>query len=345
MKALVLEGPNRPFDLKDVPDPVAGPGEAVARVITCGAGLTIQHVKAGRVPANFPLIIGHEIAAEIVEIGPGHDFGLSVGDGVTAHFYLTCGHCRWCLADRESLCENSPGVIGRAVDGGYAEYIKLPARSFVKFPESLDYKARPAEAGVAADALATPVKVLRRARVRPGEWVAVFGAGGGVGIHQVMMGAYANARVIAVDTKPEKFAACEKAGAEICIDGGRNDVVEAIIEASGGGADVAIDYVSSRRTLEAGFKSLGVGGRLVTLGGAGQDFEVNAMSFLAGEREVLGSRFCTRGELAAALELAGRGEVRPLVTEVRPMEEANELHDLVEAGDVTGRAVIRVADA
>lgn len=345
MKALVLEGPNQPFNLTDVPDPVAGPGEVVAKVYACGSGLTIQHVKAGRVAADFPLIIGHEIAAEIVEIGPGADTGLKVGDGVTAHFYLTCGHCRWCLANRESLCENSPGVIGRVVDGGYAEYIKLPARNFVKFPDGLDYKAHPAEAGVAADALATPVKVLRRARVQPGESVVIFGAGGGVGIHQVMMAAYAHAQVIAVDTKPEKFADCEKAGAGICIDGGRNDVVEAIKDATGGGADVVIDYVSARQTLEAGFHSLGIGGRLVTLGGAGADFEVNAMSLLGGEREVMGSRFCTKGELVESLELVARGDVWPLVSEVRPMAEAEELHNRIEAGEVTGRAVLTIAES
>ena len=71
MKALVLPASGSAFELTDVPDPVAGPGEAVAKVYACGAGLTIQHVKAGRAPATFPRIIGHEICAEIVEAGPG----------------------------------------------------------------------------------------------------------------------------------------------------------------------------------------------------------------------------------------------------------------------------------
>ncbi len=342
MKAMVLDGPNQPFRLAEVPDPVAGSGEAVAKVIACGSGLTIQHVKAGRTPAEFPRIIGHEIAAEIVEVGPGVD-NLAVGDAVTAHYYLTCGHCRWCLSDRESLCQTNSGNVGRIIDGGYAEYIKLPARTFIKFPEGLDYKAHPAEAGVAADALATPVKVLKRARVKPGEWVAVFGAGGGVGIHMVMMGAYAHARVIAVDTKPEKFDACKKAGAEICIDGGRNDLPEALLDITGGGVDVAVDFVSARQTLETGFKSLGIGGRLVTLGGSGQPFEVTASSLLFGEREVLGSRYCTKGELVETLELVARREVWPLVTDVRPLEEAEALHADVEAGLVIGRAALMVA--
>ena len=84
MKALLLRGPNTPFEMAEVPDPVAGPGEAVARVFACGSGLTIQHVKAGRLPVQFPRIIGHEITAEIVQVGAGVT-SLAVGDGVTAY--------------------------------------------------------------------------------------------------------------------------------------------------------------------------------------------------------------------------------------------------------------------
>ena len=161
MKALILNGPNQPFDLTEVPDPVPGPGEAVAKVLACGSGLTIQHVKAGRMAANFPLIIGHEIAGEIVEIGPGVS-NVKVGDGVTSYYYINCGYCKWCLSGYEPLCENTGGNVGRECDGGYAEYIKLPAHLFLKFPDGIDYKAHPAEMGVSMDALATPYKVLKR---------------------------------------------------------------------------------------------------------------------------------------------------------------------------------------
>ncbi len=76
MKAMVLKGANAAFELTDVPDPVAGPGEAVARVIACGSGLTIQHIKAGRIAAKFPAIIGHEITGEIVAVGAGGGVGI-----------------------------------------------------------------------------------------------------------------------------------------------------------------------------------------------------------------------------------------------------------------------------
>jgi D-arabinose 1-dehydrogenase-like Zn-dependent alcohol dehydrogenase len=131
MKAMVLRGPNMAFAMAQVPDPVAGPGEAVARVITCGAGLTIQHAKAGRRKVQFPRIIGHEITGEIVAVGAGVST-LRVGDGVTSYFYLNCGHCRYCLSQLEPLCEHNRGNVGLECDGGYAEYIKLPAHIFIK---------------------------------------------------------------------------------------------------------------------------------------------------------------------------------------------------------------------
>lgn len=343
MKAMLLRGPNVPFELIDRPDPVAGPGEAVARVLACGSGLTIQHAKAGRRRIPFPRIIGHEIAGQIVEIGPGVT-GLSVGDGVTAYFYLNCGHCRWCLANLEPLCTSGGGNVGFNCDGGYAEYIKLPAHIFIKLPEVLDYKRHPAEIGVITDALATPYKVLRRAHIKPGETVAVIGAGGGLGIHQLMMAKWARARVIAVEIAANKFDACRNAGADAVVDPGNGNVVEALLDLTRGeGVDVVVDYVSSTVTLEAGAKALGRHGRLVTLGGAGQSFHASAMDMLNKEQDFLGSRYVTRTDILEACDLVARGEVFPLVTDVCPLEEAEAVHARVERGEVIGRAALRVA--
>lgn len=342
MKAMVLHAANTPFVLEDVPDPKPGPGEAVARVLACGSGLTIQHVKAGRAPAKFPLIIGHEITGEIVEAGAGVT-GLKIGDPVTAYFYLNCGHCRWCLANLEPLCENLAGNVGRDCDGGYAEYIKLPAHLFIRLPEELDYRKHPAEIGVISDAIATPYKVLSRARIKAGETVAVFGAGGGVGIHMVMMARWARARVIAVDIKADKFDACREAGADAVVDASNTDVAEALMDLTGGkGVDAAVDFVSATSTLEAGAAALGRHGRLVTLGGAGQPFQASSMAMLQKELDLLGSRYVTRREILDCLDLAARGEIWPIVTDIRELEEAEAIHERVEKGEVIGRAALLV---
>jgi D-arabinose 1-dehydrogenase-like Zn-dependent alcohol dehydrogenase len=268
---------------------------------------------------------------------------LTVGDAVTAYFYLNCGRCRWCLASLEPLCSNSGGNVGIECDGGYAEYIKLPAHLFIKLPERLDHRRHPAEIGVITDALATPYKVLDRARIKIGETVAVFGAGGGLGIHQIMMAKWAKATVIAVDVAAAKFDACRNAGADDVIDASACNVAEALMDLTHGeGIDVAIDYVSSAATLEAGAKALGRRGRLVTLGGAGQPFRASARDLLYKEQEILGSRYVTRREILETFDLVARGEVWPLVTDIRPLAEAEALHERVERGEVIGRAALLI---
>ena len=342
MKALVLEAPNTPFILKELPEPIAGPGEAVAKVYACGSGLTIQHFKAGRTPAIFPRIIGHEICAEIVEIGKGVT-NLSIGDIVTSYFYMNCGTCKYCLANLEPLCENLAGYVGRECDGGYAEYIKLPSRWFIKLPENLEWRNQPAHVGVAMDALATPYKVLRRAKIKPGQTVAIFGAGGGLGIHQIMLAKWAKARVIGVDVKDYKFDDIKKAGADEIIDSSKDRAVEALMDLTNGkGVDVSIDYVSAKSTLEAATQALGKKGRMVSLGGAGESFIIDAKHLLTNEIDILGSRYVTPLEILETYNLMVRGEIWPIVTEIRPLEEAETIHKMVENGEVIGRAAVLV---
>jgi propanol-preferring alcohol dehydrogenase len=341
MKAMLLKAAGAPLVLENVPDPVPGPGEAVARVLACGAGLTVHHARAGRIPLEYPRILGHEITGEIVAVGRGVE-ALRIGDAVTAYFYLTCGECYWCRINRETLCDNFGGYVGREVDGGYAEYIKLPAKNFLKLPAGLDWKKHPAEIGVICDAIATPVKVIRKAHVTPADTVAVFGAGGGLGVHMTMVARWAHAKkVIAVDVMASKFETCLKAGADVAVDASEGKVAERLLELTGGkGIDVAIDFVSTRETLEAAFAALGKGGRLVTLGGHGSAFQAQPAAMLRKEIEIMGSRYATRQEVLDSLDLVARGELWPIVTEKVPLGEAESVHQRLDRGLVTGRAAL-----
>jgi propanol-preferring alcohol dehydrogenase len=338
---MVLKAKNTPFVLENVPDPTPGPGEAVARVLACGAGLTIHHTRAGRAPVEYPRIIGHEITGEIVATGR-EVTGLKAGDAVTAYFYLTCGTCHWCRINRETLCDNFRGYVGREVDGGYAEYIRLPEKSFIKLPGELDWRRHPAEIGVICDAIATPVKVIRKARLTPHDTVAVFGAGGGLGMHMLKVARWARARkVIAVDIMASKFETCLKAGADATVDASDGRVAEQLLELTGGrGVDVAIDFVCANGTQESALKALGKGGRLVVLAGHGQPFTGDQRMFLSRELELLGSRYATRQEVLESLELVARGELWPLVTEKAPLAAAEAVHERLDKGLVTGRAAL-----
>jgi alcohol dehydrogenase, propanol-preferring len=341
MKAVLLKAANTPLVLENVADPMPGPGEAVARVLACGAGLTVHHARAGRVKLKYPRILGHEITGEIVAVGAGVT-NVKAGDGVTAYFYLTCGECHWCRVNRETLCDNFRGYVGREVDGGYAEYMKLPASAFLRMPEGLDWRKNPAEAAVVCDAIATPLKVTRKARVMPTDTVAVFGAGGGLGIHMLKIVRWAHARkIIAVDIMVSKFESCVKAGADATVDASEGRVTEQLLELTGGkGIDVAIDFVCSTATLESAFAALGKGGRLVTLGGHGAGFTANPAEMLRKEIELLGSRYASKEEVRESLDLVARGDVWPFVSEKVPLADAETVHGRLEKGLVTGRAAL-----
>lgn len=341
MKAMLLKGKNQPLVLETVPDPVPGPGEAVARVLACGAGLTIHHARAGRVPIRYPRILGHEITAEIVATGSGVT-RLKAGDAVTAYFYFTCGHCYWCRVDRETLCDNFGGYVGRECDGGYAEYIKLPAENFIRLPGGMDWNKNPAEIGVVCDAIATPLKVTRKARVMPTDTVAVIGAGGGLGVHMLMVSRWAHAKkVIAVDTRASKFESCLKCGADAVIDAAGGGVSEQLRDMTGGkGVDVVFDYVCTKETIESAIGGLNSGGRLVLLAGNSARFDADGPSIMRKEIEVMGSRYATRQEVIESLELVARGDLWPLVTEKVHFSQAESVHARLEKGDITGRAAL-----
>ena len=340
MKALILKGPNEPFTFEDVPDPIPQNGEAVAKVLACGSGLTIQHVKAGRTKVNFPIIIGHEITAEIVDLR-GDCGELKVGMPVTAYFYLTCGYCKWCKINRETLCNNFKGYIGRQINGGYAEYISLPAKNFIPIPLSINYKENPIETGIISDAIATPLKVIKKARIGITDKVGVIGAGGGLGIHMLRMLNLYNVKTIAIETKQIKEKSCRDSGASEFINPNSNSKKEVIEDfTNNSGLDVVIDFVSSKSSLETGTELLGSGGRLVTLGGSGEFFNIDSGNMLLKEIEIIGSRYCSKQEVIDSLNLVSNGLITPLVTEKVSPYQANDLHERIEKGNVIGRAGI-----
>lgn len=338
MKALVLKEPGGTLDLEDVPIPQPGPGEALVKVRACGLGLTLVWNRKGRGDGGdkLPRIIGHEIAGDVVEVGDGVTH-YQPGDRVNVYYYLTCGDCRWCNLAREDLCDNHAGYVGRQIDGGLAEYVKLPVRNLCHIPPELGY----VDAAVTADAIATPVHVLReRAQVKTPETVLVVGAGGGVGIHMVQMAKVLGARVIAVDISAEKLSLAREMGADELVNSREVGFDEEARRLTRGrGVDVVVEMVGLPQTLEASLNSLGKGGRLVFVGSYDNNavLPLNPRS-LSGELILTGSRYCTRQQLAEAVELVAQGRIRPAVTRICQLEEADEVLRSIEEMEQVGRA-------
>jgi D-arabinose 1-dehydrogenase-like Zn-dependent alcohol dehydrogenase len=333
MRAMVLHELGGPLKLEDVPIPEAGHGEALVKVKACGVGYTVSKTRKSR--GIVPRIPGHEVAGEIVEVGEGVK-NVQAGDQVTVYYYLTCGNCKFCRTGRETLCLHPGGNVGVHVDGGYAEYMKLPAENFIKLPGDI-----PAvEASIIADAVATPWKVMKeRARIRPLEDVLIVGAGGGVGIHAVAMAKLFGARVIAADISEEKLEATRKVGADDVINTRNTPMEEEVKRLTGGkGVDAAIDFVNVTETLEASLNSLATGGKLVCM--TGGTFQVNTQMLVDRELEIMGSRYVTKQELIESIELVREGKIELIVTQTFPLEEADLAHQMVDQNKVIGRAAL-----
>jgi alcohol dehydrogenase, propanol-preferring len=339
MKALVLKEVGGPLGLEDVPMPQPGPGEVLLRVRACGLGLTLVWNRNGRggTSGKLPRIIGHEVAGDVTQVGPYVD-GFKPGDRVNVYYYLICGNCRWCDRGRDDLCERQGGVVGRQIDGGLAEYVKLPARNLCHLPPEISYM----DAAVTADAIATPVHVLReRAQLKAPDTVLVVGAGGGVGIHMVQMAKVLGAsRVIAVDINAEKLTLAEQNGADAVINSLEVGFDEEVLRLTKGrGVDVVVEMVGLAETMDKSLRSLGTGGRLVLVG----TYDSNAtlplkQSSLRGECTITGSRYCARHELAEAVELVAQGRIRPTVTQLCQLEEADAVLRSIERMELAGRA-------
>ena len=338
MKALILNGPNQKFSIENIKDPIPKKGYAVAKVLACGSGLTIQHVKKGRIKANFPIIIGHEIVAEIVEVNDNNT-NLKIGMPVTAYFYLTCGDCKWCRLDRETLCTNFDGYVGRQINGGYAEFISLPVNNFIPLPDNIDYKNNLLEVSVICDAIATPFKVIKKGRFKSTDKVGVIGGGGGLGIHMIKMLKLKNIDCISIETREEKFTHCNQNGSLFSVSPNDKEIFLKINEFSKGNLlDGIIDFVSNKSSLELGISLLGNGGRLLTLGGSGKNFITNSSKMLEKELELIGSKYCTKQEVKDSLDLYAKGLLNPVITKKTNFNGAESLHRDIEAGTIIGRA-------
>jgi D-arabinose 1-dehydrogenase-like Zn-dependent alcohol dehydrogenase len=346
MRAMVLSEYNTPLELREVPVPKPEAGEVLLRVLACGSGLTLHHSVTGNAPTKLPAILGHEVVGEVVELGP-HAEGVAVGNHVTLHGLLFCGHCRMCLTGREPLCKTMRGMIGRQTDGGYAEFMCVPDRNCIALPPELLARHTAADACVIADAMATPYKVMRHASLRPEDVCVIYGAAGGVGIHLIQMAKLRGAAVIGVDTGAEKLAAARAQGADHVIDGRVQDVVAEIRQFTDGwGADVVADFVGTTETLGHGIAALSKDGRLVIVGlsrASEAMVTARAAPLLQAEQSILGSRAFTRQEISECLALVATGVYKPMVNHVYPLEQANEAHALVASGKNIGRVVLSSA--
>lgn len=318
MKAVRLVEIGRPLETQEVPVPQVGPGEVLVRIRAAGICHSDVHYRDGVSPVgSLPQTLGHEVAGVVEEVGPGVA-NVRPGDRVCLHYLLSCGECAFCAAGREQFCVQGR-MIGKHCDGGYAEYIAVPARNAVPLPDGVPFE----QGAVAMCSSATAFHALRKARLQAGERVAVFGVGG-LGASAVQLArAFGALEVYAVDIRPEKLALAERLGA-VPVDASAGDPVAEIRRRTDGwGVDVALELVGLRETVRQAVQAVGVQGRAVMVGIAPFPLEVNVYRDILGkEVEVIGCSDHLLSELPLLLEFVRRGllDLSGVVTQTVPLE-------------------------
>lgn len=340
MKAVVFDRHGGPevLEARDVPEPVPAAGEALVRVRACGVNHLDLWVRGGLpgVMVQMPHVLGNDVVGEIAALGEGVT-GLEAGAKTLVHPTLSCGECAACAAGEDNLCRHYD-VLGRRRNGGYAEFVTVPARNCLPYPERLPWE----QAAAAPLVFLTAWHMLvARARLRAGEDVLVIGAGSGVGSAAVQVAKLLGARVIATAGGAAKLERARALGADETIDHASEDVAARVREITQRkGAEVVFEHVGGR-VFEAGVAALAKNGRLVTCGatiGAKATLDLNLL--FGRHLSILGSWMGTRGDMLAVLEPLADGRLRPVVDTVMPLEQARAAHERIESRAHFGKVVL-----
>jgi len=340
MKAIVFyeQGGPEVLRFEDVPRPEIGPGEALIRVLACGANNLDLRVREGRVPGKIPLphISGSEAAGEIAELGAGVK-GFSVGQMVAVMPYLFCGQCEFCQAGAENECVRGD-ILGLMSQGAYAEYVKVPASSLVALPEGVDAISA---AAVGLAAITAWHMLVERARVQPGEDVLVHAAGSGVGSAAIQIARLAGARVIATAGSADKLLRAKALGAHEVINYQEQDFAQEVRKLTGKrGVQIVVEHIG-QATWEKSVASLARRGRLVICGTtSGAEGKIDLWSFFAKELAFFGSYGGTRHNLAQLLKLVADGRFQPVVHRTLPLESVAEAQQIMAAREQFGKIII-----
>jgi alcohol dehydrogenase, propanol-preferring len=336
MRAIRYHGPNQPLRLEDVPPPEPGPDDVLVRVTAAGLCHTELHFLSGLLNLGVaPLTLGHEIVGRVERVGAGVP-AERVGERVIVAYYVGCGRCAHCLRGDENLCDALRAEYGFFTDGGFAEYIRVPARNAVPLPDSIsDAAAAPIGCGVT-----TAVHAAALAGVVLGDWVVVYGTGA-VGFGLVQLARLRGARVIAVGRTRAKLERALALGAEAAVRAGAEDVAARVRELTGGrGADVVFELVATRETMDASLKALAKRGRLVFVGYSEDRFDVHPIQLVVNEQVVTACVGNTLAELRLAVDLVATGRVQTVVDRTLPLERFQEGVDALREGRLVGRAVL-----
>ena len=344
MRAMVVAEPGEPevLTLTELPMPELRPNDVRIKVEACGVCFHDVVTRNGVLKRGIkmPVIPGHEISGIVESVGP-QVRGFKPGDRVaTVQRRHICGHCNYCRSGRETSCEEREFLGDWGLNGGYAEYVCVEEDNIAHVPDSIPLD----EASVIACVIGTELNAIRDvAHVQPGDRVLITGAGGGLGIHGVQVARASGGFVIGLTTSEEKAEKIREAGAHEVVLTKRGEDFSGAVKAltDGDGVDVAIDNVGSP-LFHPTRRSLAMGGRWIFVGQlTGEFVQLNPAQLFMRDISIRSVKSTSLKQLQDCLQLVRLGQVRPIITEKLPLEEAAAAHRAVEQGHSMGRILLK----
>jgi len=336
MKAAVLHELKHRLSIEEAAEPKPDANEVLIEVEGCGVCHSDLHVADGDWPqivpiTKVPLILGHEITGRVVEKGVSVD-NLELGDRVGVPWvHWTCGECEFCREGNENLCGKQK-ITGVSVDGGYAEFVKAPASHALKIPDGLSF----IEAAPLFCAGVTVYRALKRAKIKPGQRLGVFGVGG-LGHLAVQIGHGLEAIVTAIDVTDEKLARAKELGASMTLNSAASNVVKEMRRA--GGIHAALVASAAKAAYDTAFRCVRPTGSLLVVGLPSEPICFPAIQMAALEVHIQASSVGTRDDIRELLAMAAAGKIHSQIT-TRPLADANEVLAELREGRVSGRIVL-----
>lgn len=340
MKAVIFERHGGPdvLEYRDVPEPTVAPDGALVRVRACGLNHLDLFTREGQLPhaISLPHISGSEVAGDVERVGELVTT-VTPGERVVIAPYLICGVCENCLAGEETTCLCGD-VLGRRSDGGYAEYVSIPARQLITLPEGVSYQAG---AAVTLSTVTAWHMLVSRAQLRPGEDVLVLAAGSGVGSAAVQIAKQAGARVIATASTEEKLRRAEELGADFTVNYAEHDFRAEVRRITAKrGVDVVVEHVGES-TWEQSIGCLARNGRLVTTGATtGPNGAINIDRLFGAQLSILGSFGGTRSELRLVLKMVAEGRIQPVIHATYPLDQAAQAQRVMQERQQFGKLLL-----
>ena len=329
MRALVLKAANE-VHLEDVKRPSPESGETLIHVSHSGICGTDLKIFQGAIPVDYPRIMGHESVGEVIT-------GKKSSASVIVDPVYSCGTCYVCLAGQSNLCPNG-GLIGRDIDGGFAEYLAAPSHNVYALPDEID----PAEAPL-LQPMTTCLHALRLARIFPGEAVIVMGLGVTGLLHVQLAKAYGAHPVIGITRSQQKLDLAERLGADFTFQPDEH-TKEHVLEATAGrGADLVIESVGKLSVLAQAIDHARIGGRLLAFGiYTEKEGTLPFYDFYFKELNLINARAAKAQDFPACIELVRRGAVKlkPVISHSLPLDKLSQALNLLDGGDSSRLKVI-----